>query len=451
MVWITCVYLLSASLFIWGLKQLGRPETARRGNLLSAIGMYIAIVATLFENDILQFQWIFICSIIGSFIGFIVAKRVKMTGMPELVALLNGAGGGSSLALGIGVIFSDQVTNTIFLLTIILSVLIGGLTLSGSLIAWGKLNGRLSGKPFVFKGSLFLTIAVFILLIVVSCLFIVSSTPVWLYLLAGLSLLLGILLVMAINGGDMPVVISLLNSYSGLAACAVGLSMGYILLVVAGALVGASGLILTYTMCKAMNRPLISVLFGGFLQSTFSQVEIKGEVSSLSTEDAYYLLEAAKSVLIVPGYGLAVAQAQHAIHELDQILTQNGADIRYVVHPVAGRMPGHMNVLLAEANVDYEQLAEMEDVNPSISTVDVCIIVGANDVVNLDARDNKDSPLFGMPIINVDHAKHVIVLKRSMGTGFSGVQNPLFFKNNVRMLFGDAKTTLLGVIGVFKT
>jgi NAD(P) transhydrogenase subunit beta len=334
--------------------------------------------------------------------------------------------------------------------TIVLAILIGGLTFTGSLIAYGKLSERINSAALVFSGQRVLNSA--LLLAIVACAYLFcmdpSATSVYLYALLGLALLLGVMAVIPIGGADMPVVISLLNSYSGIAACAAGFAVGNNILIVAGALVGASGIILTNIMCKAMNRSLANVLFSGFGAAKTAKA-VEGEVKPISVEDAYYILEAASNVCFVPGYGMAVAQAQHVVKELGKILEANGCEVSYAIHPVAGRMPGHMNVLLAEADVPYEQLVEMDDINPRIENVDVAIVIGANDVVNPSAREDPDSPIYGMPIINVDQARTVFVLKRSMASGFSGVDNPLFFGENTRMLFGDAKESISGVIGEF--
>lgn len=456
-------YIISSILFILGLKMLSNSATAKKGNLLSAIGMLIAIVTALVSKEIIHWQWIVVSLILGSIVGAVIARKVAMTSMPEMVALFNGFGGLASLLVswaeyqkvlssgGLGNISSGS------LLIIILTILIGGVTFTGSIIAWGKLAGKIPTKPIQYKGQQFVNIVVLLSILGGSVAFgplrgLIEFNSY--YILVGivaLSSILGVLFVIPIGGGDMPVVISLLNSYSGMAACAAGFVISNNVLIVAGALVGSSGIILTNIMCKAMNRSLSNVLFSGFGSVTSSQgKETTGEVKPLSIEDAYYILEAARNVLIVPGYGMAVAQAQHVVQELADLLEENGVEINFGIHPVAGRMPGHMNVLLAEANVSYDKLKEMDDVNPSIENVDVAIVIGANDVVNPDAREDEGSPLYGMPIINVDSAKTVIVLKRSMNPGFAGVQNPLFFKENTRMLFGDAKATIQGLVSELK-
>ena len=448
-------YIIASILFILGIKMLGKPELARRGNLVSALGMLIAVVAALFECC-LTFSWVIAGLIIGSLIGAIAARTVKMTAMPQMVALLNGFGGIASLLVGWQNYHSQPDSNLFIRIALLLAVLIGGVAFSGSLIAYGKLAEKIPGRPMSFRGQLPLNAIIIGLILLCGAVFAYNPAaaygyPIFIFILL-LTLTIGVLGVIPIGGADMPVVIALLNSYSGLAACAAGFIILNNVLIVAGSLVGASGLILTGIMCKAMNRSLGNVLFSGLQTSTSSaeSARIQGDPKPISSEDAYFILEAARSVVFVPGYGMAVAQAQHAVRELGEILENNGAEVRYAIHPVAGRMPGHMNVLLAEANVLYEQLAEMDDVNPIMDTVDVCIVIGANDVVNPAAREIASSSIFGMPIIDADRAKTVIVLKRSMAAGFSGVDNPLFVKENTRMLFGDAKATVQQLVAEFK-
>ena len=456
---VNLIYILAAMLFIFGLKMLGSPETARRGNLVSASGMFLAVVVTLLDQSIIDFSFILIGVCIGSLIGFFAATRVKMTAMPEMVALFNGFGGIASLLVGSSEYLVGFDPNSALLIAIYLTVLIGGVTFSGSLIAWGKLSEIISGKPFLYKGQQFVNALLlgFILLSGLEMIFFQGLFTENQFQILGiiclLAFTLGILFVIPIGGADMPVVIALLNSFSGLAACAAGFVILNNVLIVSGALVGASGLILTNIMCKAMNRSLANVLFSGFgavTDTTTGETEDQGEVRPVNTADAYLILEAASSVLIVPGYGMAVAQAQHSVRELGELLEANGAEVKYAIHPVAGRMPGHMNVLLAEANVSYDVLVEPEDVNPIMETVDVCMVIGANDVVNPDAKENEGSPIYGMPIIETDRAKTVFVLKRSMASGFAGIQNPLFFKSNTRMLFGDAKESVSNLVAEFK-
>jgi NAD(P) transhydrogenase subunit beta len=448
-------YIVASILFIIGIKMLGRPERARRGNLVSALGMLVAVVSSLFECC-LSFSLVIAGMVVGAFIGVIAARSVKMTSMPQMVAILNGFGGLASLLVGWENYHSLPEGNLFITIAILLAVLIGGVAFSGSVIAYGKLSGKLSGKPIFFYSQQIVNATIIVAILMCGAIFAYHPAASFSYVIfmviIGLALILGVLGVIPVGGADMPVVIALLNSYSGLAASAAGFIILNNVLIVAGALVGASGLILTGIMCKAMNRSLANVLFGG-LQAAVRKKgaeQVQGEPHPISAEDAYYILEAARSVVFVPGYGMAVAQAQHAVRELGDILEQNGADIRYAIHPVAGRMPGHMNVLLAEANVLYEQLAEMDDVNPIIDSIDVCIVIGANDVVNPAARETASSPIYGMPVINADKAKTVIVLKRSMAAGFAGVDNPLFVKENARMLFGDAKASLQQLIAQFK-
>ena len=447
-------YIVSAALFILGLKMLSSPRTARTGNLISAVGMLFAIVMTLLDRGIIDYRWIAIGLFAGATIGFFAARLVAMTAMPEMVAVFNGFGGIASLLVGWSVFHRILDLELFLTVSITLSVLIGGVTFTGSLIAFAKLSGMITGKPVLYKGQHIVNVLVLVAIVALSILFGINPGTAYPFFLAivGISLVFGVLFVIPIGGADMPVVISLLNSFSGLAACAAGFVIQNNLLIVAGALVGASGFILTSIMCKAMNRSLSNVLFSGFgsVVSGGQKTEVSGEIRPINAEDAFLILEAAQSVAIVPGYGLAVAQAQHVVKELGDLMEKNGAEVRYAIHPVAGRMPGHMNVLLAEANVPYDQLTEMDDINPTMGTVDVCLVIGANDVVNPAAREDTNSPIYGMPIINVDEAKTVFVLKRSMATGFAGIANPLFFKENTRMLFGDAKASITSVIAEFK-
>ncbi|MEE8059189.1 MAG: NAD(P)(+) transhydrogenase (Re/Si-specific) subunit beta [Pseudomonadales bacterium] len=448
---INLAYIVAAILFVYGLKMLSSPATARKGNLLSSVGMLIAIVVTLLNEIKLPWENIIGGLIIGSLIGAIAARKVEMTGMPELVALFNGFGGTSSLLVGLAAVFIPG-NSTFTNVTIILSILIGGVTLTGSLIAYGKLSERMPSKAIQFSGQQIFNGALVLAILVSAVMFCQQPgiDSIWLIAVIGLSLLFGIMITIPIGGADMPVVIALLNSYSGLAACAAGFVLNNNLLIVAGSLVGASGLILTNIMCKAMNRSLKNVLFSGFGAAKVASAKIEGEVKPISADDAYLILEAAQNVVIVPGYGMAVAQAQHVVRELSDHLEANGCEVQFAIHPVAGRMPGHMNVLLAEANVPYDQLVEMDIINPQISNMDVAIVIGANDVVNPAANEDEGSPLYGMPVINVTEARTVFVLKRSMGSGFSGVDNPLFFGDNTRMLFGDAKESISHIVGEFK-
>jgi len=448
------LYIIAASLFVIGLKMLSSPETARRGNVVSAVGMLLAIVATLLKGG-LSFTWIAVGFVIGSAIGAVSAYRVKMTAMPEMVAIFNGFGGLASLLVGWDEYHMHRDAPTFTIVSIYLAVLIGGVTFTGSVLAFAKLAELVvTGRPVMFRGQQIVNGVLLAAAVLFGIIFIIHPESHYAVLILGVvvSLILGIFAVLPIGGADMPVVICLLNSYSGLAATAAGFVLANNMLIVAGSLVGASGIVLTEIMCKAMNRSLANVLFSGFGSAAglAAGTGAKGEAKSLSPHDAYFALEAARSVVIVPGYGMAVAQAQHAVKQLGDLLEANGTEVRYAIHPVAGRMPGHMNVLLAEADVPYDQLVEMDAINPMMPTVDVALVIGANDVVNPAAREDKSSPIYGMPIINVDQARTVFVLKRSMASGFAGVGNPLFFNENTRMVFGDAKQTLQAMVNEFK-
>jgi H+-translocating NAD(P) transhydrogenase subunit beta len=464
---INLCYIVASVLFIFGIKMLGRVDTARRGNFTSALGMLLAVIATLLDQHILSFTWIVVGLLVGGLIGGVWAKKAAMTGMPELVALFNGFGGLASLMVGwaeydrvrwIGwteyLKEHPEVPPWFVMGAIFFTVVIGALTFTGSVVAWAKLSGRMGGKPTLFKGQKALNLALVATTLIAGLIWMFATAPAWavlFYLIVIAALILGWLGVIPIGGGDMPVVISLLNSLSGIAGSAAGFVVLNNVLIVAGCLVGASGLILTVIMCKAMNRTLGNVLFGGFGADAMADASaITGEMKGISVEDAYFVLEAATSVVIVPGYGMAVAQAQHVVKELGALLEEKGADVRYAIHPVAGRMPGHMNVLLAEADVPYEQLCEMDAVNPTLNQVDVVIVIGANDVVNPAALEDKASPIYGMPIINAHEARTVFALKRGKGTGFSGLENALFFRPNCRMIYGDAKQTLSALVAQFK-
>jgi NAD(P) transhydrogenase subunit beta len=441
-------YVVAGALFILGLKQLGSPATARRGNMISSLGMLLAVVVALLDQSIVEYQWILIGIAVGGVIGAAVARMVEMTSMPEMVALFNGFGGMASLLVGWAAIAPGASSFTS--ITIVLSILIGGLTFTGSLIAYGKLSETIGSGAVLFRGQQIVNSLIVIGILYGATMFVMEpANAQWLYLVIGLALVFGIMAVIPIGGADMPVVISLLNSYSGLAACAAGFAINNNILIVAGSLVGASGIILTRIMCKAMNRSLSNVLFSGFGSVGVDTTTVEGEVKPISVEDAYYVLEAASNVAIIPGYGMAVAQAQHVVKELQELLEKNGCEVNYGIHPVAGRMPGHMNVLLAEADVSYDLLLEMDEINPRMEAVDVAIVIGANDVVNPAARESETSPIYGMPVINVDQARTVFVLKRSMASGFAGIENPLFYKDNTRMLFGDAKESIGGLVREF--
>ena len=431
--------------------MLGKEDTAVRGNFLSALAMFIAVSVTFINviNPILVLVGIGIGAIIGS----LIALKVKMTSIPEMVALFNGFGGLATFFIAWSE-FNSIPSNNFQYILVMITTYIGGVTFSGSVIAYGKLSETLKVEKSSIITKLFTTLFYISIIYLLYSIFItkIFSPGFDFYtILLILTLLGGVGFVIPIGGGDMPVVISLLNSFSGIAAAFAGLLLLNNVLIVAGSLVGASGLILTIIMAKAMNRSIGNILFVGYASSaSASKSEETGEVKPINVPDAYLILENASSVLVIPGYGMAVAQAQHVVRELGELLEANGTEVRYGIHPVAGRMPGHMNVLLAEANVPYDVLVEPEDVNPSMDTVDVAVVIGANDVVNPSATEEPGSPIYGMPIIEVHNARTVFVLKRSMSSGFAGVQNPLFFKGNTRMLFGDAKESIGGLVTEFK-
>ena len=451
-------YIFSAMLFIYGLKMLSKEDTAASGNLVSSAGMFLAVLVTIVEiiNPLLVLAAI----VLGGLIGSIFALKVKMTSIPEMVALFNGFGGLSSFFLAWSE-FNNMTTISLLMIITYATVIIGGVTFSGSVIAFLKLSEMLKGSSnFVNKFSRWFLIFSLIFIVVAIIQIAVTSLGIYSFnfeiiqqvfiVILIISLLTGLAFVVPIGGGDMPVVISLLNSLSGIAAASAGVLLTNTALIVAGCLVGASGLVLTLIMAKSMNRTLYNIFFVGYESSGSSSAEIDGEIKPISAEDAYLVVEAARSALIVPGYGMAVAQAQHVVKELGDLLEENGCEVSFGIHPVAGRMPGHMNVLLAEANVSYDNLLEPKDINPKMDTVDIAIVIGANDVVNPSATEEPGSPIYGMPILEVYKAKTVIVLKRSMASGFAGVQNPLFFKENSRMLFGDAKESISKLVAEFK-
>ena len=444
-------YIISSVLFITGIKMLGKESTAVKGNFLSAVAMFIAVGITCIGlvNPIVLFSGILLGAIIGSFI----ALKVKMTSIPEMVALFNGFGGLATFLIAWSE-FNNGPDSFFQSALVMFTLAIGGITFTGSLVAYGKLSEKINIAKTSIITKIFTTIFYISLAFLLYSVFITPllvPTFEFFTVLLVLVLLGGIGFVLPIGGGDMPVVISLLNSFSGIAAAFAGLLLFNNVLIVAGSLVGASGLILTVIMAKAMNRSISNILFVGYASSSSSSSsEQQGEINPISVSDAYLILENASSVLIVPGYGMAVAQAQHTVRELGELLEENGTDVKYGIHPVAGRMPGHMNVLLAEANVSYDVLVEPDDVNPTMDVVDVAVVIGANDVVNPSATEEPGSPIYGMPIIEVHNARTVFVLKRSMSSGFAGVQNPLFFKSNTRMLFGDAKESISGLVSEFK-
>ncbi|MCG6147444.1 NAD(P)(+) transhydrogenase (Re/Si-specific) subunit beta [Leptospira levettii] len=453
-------YLIASILFIIGIKQLAHPKTASRGNLLGALGMLIAVVATLFDREILSYEWIAVGVLIGSVIGIILAIKIQMTAMPQLVAVLNGFGGIASVfvagaALQLSIPKYATAVNYQEIVSIVFSAIVGGITFSGSFIAFGKLQGFITEKAVRYPGDQLVKILVGLTAVglgVYGCMEPTDESIYW--ILSGVSLLLGIFLVIPIGGADMPVVISLLNSYSGIAASATGFVLNNNVLIISGSLVGASGIILTQIMCKAMNRSLTNVLFGGFGAVATEMKDdgdfYSGKVKSTSAEEVAMLLDVARSVVIVPGYGMAVAQAQHTVRDLYQLLTARGIDVTFAIHPVAGRMPGHMNVLLAEADIPYDRLKEMDEINSTFENVDVVIVNGANDVTNPLAKTDPKSPIAGMPILDVGNAKTVVVIKRSLSAGFAGVPNPLFIADNCLMLFGDGKKATQEMIAALK-
>ena len=446
---IQLTYLLASVLFILGLKRLSSPATARSGNMLASLGMFIGVLVTLFDRNIVSFQFIVAGVAIGAVIGAILARKVKMTSMPELVSLFNGFGGAASALVASGEYFrlASEPFGGHELGAMVVSLFIGALTFTGSMIAFGKLKGILGGSPVVYPGYKIVNTALMILVLVFAVLFVLDAeNRIFFLVISGLALLIGILMVLPIGGADMPVVISLLNSLTGLAASAAGFVLNNNLLIISGTLVGSAGLILTMIMCKAMNRPLTNVLFGAFGSEAAgpggTAADAGKTVKEVTAEDLSVMTAYAQRVVIVPGYGLAVAQAQHVIREVADMLESKGVDVRYGIHPVAGRMPGHMNVLLAEANVPYPQLYDMDEINQEFRKTDVVLVIGANDVVNPDARNDPSSPIYGMPILNVDEAKSVVIFKRSMNPGFAGIENQLFFGENSYMFFGDAKESL---------
>jgi H+-translocating NAD(P) transhydrogenase subunit beta len=457
---IQIAYLIASILFIVGIKMMGKTATARQGNLYSAVAMFIAIVATLVSHEVVSYWEIMAGILIGSLIGVYYAQKVPMTKMPEMVAIFNGVGGLASVGVALSEYWNKSIEttigiNTISIISIVVSVVIGAITFTGSYIAFAKLNGTISGKSVMFKGQHALNLLLILATIAGTTIMVMEpSNLMAILVITAISLVLGVLLVIPIGGADMPVVISLLNSYSGVAGCATGFVLNNYVLVISGALVGASGIILTQIMCKAMNRSLMNVLLGGFGQTASaggdagdgSQITVK----EIGVEETAMLFDAASSVIIVPGYGMAVAQAQHVVKELMDLLEKKHILVKFAIHPVAGRMPGHMNVLLAEANVPYDKLVEMEHINDEFANTDIVVVIGANDIVNPAARSNPSSPIFGMPILNADKARTVIISKRSMAAGYAGIENELFGADNALMLFGDAKATLTQVVSEIK-
>ena len=457
-------YLIASVTFILGLKFLGNPATARKGNLIAAFGMGLAIFATIFlytdsvGNHLRNLPFIFAGLLVGTIVGWLAAKKVQMTAMPEMVSLFNGMGG--ACAMLISIIEFQHITQSVNqttvavgeLATIIIGMIIGSISFAGSIIAWGKLSGKVKDKSFGFQQ--FINIGLLLVILVLAAMAVINTDAQMFYAVLVLSLLYGILFVLPIGGADMPVVISLLNSFTGVAAACGGFLYDNKVMLVGGILVGSAGTLLTVVMCKAMNRSLLNVLIGNFgggsTGDAATSASFEGTIKEVTASDTAILMKYAKKVIIVPGYGLAVAQAQHVVHELEELLEKEGVEVKYAIHPVAGRMPGHMNVLLAESNVSYDKLVEMEEINPEFTTTDVVLVVGANDVVNPAAKTDPNSPIYGMPILDVENATNVIVNKRSMKAGYAGIENELFFKPKTSMLFGDAKKALTQLVSEIK-
>jgi len=462
---IHAAYLLSAILFIVGIKQLSSPKTARNGNLTASFGMLIALVATLLDRQILSYPLIFAALVLGSGVGAVAARRVAMTDMPQMVALFNGSGGGAAALVStlelVHLFRTEPLIPVDSGISIVLGALIGAISFSGSIVAWGKLQGVITERATTYPGQKLINLLLLLVILVLAVLVISNQAGLFAFIafLFG-CLLLGVLAVLPIGGGDMPVVISLLNSFTGLATAATGFALHNVVLIISGTLVGASGTFLTYLMCKAMNRPITNVLFGAFGGGPSAKGAAPGDRAAAlagatareaTVEDVATMLAYAQSVIVIPGYGLAVAQAQHMVRELADLLKAKGVSVKYAIHPVAGRMPGHMNVLLAEANVPYEELFDLDQINPEFERADVALVVGANDVVNPAARTDPQSPIYGMPILDADKAKHIVILKRSMKPGFAGIENELFYDPKAMMLFGDAKDSISKLVAAVKT
>ncbi len=451
---ITMAYLVSGVFFVLSLGGLSKQETARKGNLYGILGMALAILATFLSGDVGNFKLLIPLMLGGAIVGIVLAKKVEMTSMPEMVAILNSFVGAAAVLVGLASFLDpshaelSETNKLIHEIEILLGVFIGGVTFTGSVVAFGKLRGSLSGKPLLLPARHLLNLGLLGASVWLGAQFIEQGHDqafISLLIVMGISLVLGVHLIVAIGGADMPVVVSMLNSYSGWAAAAAGFMLKNDLLIITGALVGSSGAILSYIMCKAMNRSLANVIFGGFGTgggSTATASEIEGSITEVSAKEVAEELKDAKEVMIVPGYGMAVAQAQHVVKDITEALRAKDVNVRFAIHPVAGRLPGHMNVLLAEANVPYDIVFEMDEINDDIAEVDVLLVVGANDIVNPSALEDSSSPIAGMPVIEAWNAKSVVALKRSMAAGYSGVENPLYFKEKTNMLFGDAKDTL---------
>ena len=454
------IYLIGSVSFMIGLKMLSKPESARKGNLVAAFGMTIAILGTIFLFDGIKtsnYLWIFAALIVGTVIGTMMAKKVKMTGMPQMVSFFNGMGGACAAIISL-VEYNHYLhfneNDTTKLSIIFLGLIIGAISFAGSIIAYGKLDEKIKDKTLPLQQVINIGLLLLILTLGGLAAFGVLSNPIMIYVVLSLSLLYGILFVMPIGGADMPVVISLLNSFTGVAAAMGGFLYDNKVMLIGGILVGSAGTLLTVVMCKAMNRSLTNVLIGNFGGGSSGGGEAKaitGSTKEITKSDLAVLMKYSKKVVIVPGYGLAVAQAQHVCHELEQVLEEEGVEVKYAIHPVAGRMPGHMNVLLAESNVSYDKLIEMDDINPEFKTTDVVLIVGANDVVNPAAKTDPSSPIYGMPILDVEDAAHTVVFKRSMKAGYAGIENELFYSPKNSMLFGDAKKSLTELVSELKS
>lgn len=457
----TAAYVFASILFILSLGGLSSIESSKKGVLYGILGMFVAIVATVFGKGVEGHIYIILAIVLASIIGIVLAQRVKMESMPQLVAILHSFVGLAAVLVGIGSYLDvgmKEITNTektIHLTEVFIGVFIGAITFTGSIVAWGKLEGKISSKSLLFKGRLFLNIFLVIVCIVLGVCFVISVTDFGLNYLIAMTVIAGLIgyfLVMAIGGADMPVVVSMLNSYSGWAASSAGFMLGNDLLIITGALVGSSGAILSIIMCKAMNRSFLSVILGGFgtVSSTSKSTLIEGEITALQHAEVSQLLIEAKTIVVIPGYGMAVAKAQYPIYEMVKELQKLGKTVRFAIHPVAGRLPGHMNVLLAEANVPYDIVMEMDEINDDMSSTDIVMVIGANDIVNPGAEDDPSSPIYGMPVIKAWQADQVIIMKRSMSTGYAGVENPLFYKPNAQMLYGDAKESVEEILRFIK-
>ena len=458
----TAAYVFASILFILSLGGLSSIESSKKGVLYGILGMLVAVAATIFGKNVEGHIYIIVALASASFIGIILARRVKMESMPQLVAILHSFVGLAAVLVGIGSYLDlgiKEITNTektIHLIEVFIGVFIGAITFTGSIVAWGKLEGKISSKSLLFKGRHFLNIFLVLVCIVLGVFFVSSTNDFGLNYLIAMTVIAGLIgyfLVMAIGGTDMPVVVSMLNSYSGWAASSAGFMLGNDLLIITGALVGSSGAILSIIMCKAMNRSFVSVILGGFgtVSSTAKSTLIEGEITALMHDEVSQLLKEAKTIVVVPGYGMAVAKAQYPIYEMVKELQKLGKSVRFAIHPVAGRLPGHMNVLLAEANVPYDIVMEMDEINSDLSSTDVVMVIGANDIVNPGAEDDPASPIYGMPVIKAWNAEQVIIMKRSMSTGYAGVENPLFYKPNAQMLYGDAKESVDKILGFLKS